>query len=367
MHILIIAPEQIPVPPPYGGSVEHCIYQIARKISSKHKVTIISKLRTNFPKKSKLGHITIHRVPGGNKQIYLSNVLKMVKGHHYDIIQIDNRPRFVPAVRRAFPHTAISVFLHSTTFISAPMTSKKQAASDLSRANYIVGNSLSLQNHLKRTFPNIRHKVRYVHLGVELNQFRPGKARTRSKHHPFIILFAGRLIPRKGIPVLMKATQIIRKTVPSARLHIAGGTGKPSYKKQLQQLAASLRIPVTFKGNISRRQMPQFYRSGDCFVCPSQGHEAFGLVNVEAMASGLPTVASRNGGIPEIIRHASNGLLVTNYRSPAAFAKEIIQIATDSTKAKRLAKQARIDVTRRFSWRATASKLETIYASKSSR
>ncbi|KRF13307.1 glycosyltransferase family 4 protein [Paenibacillus sp. Soil787] len=366
MHILIIAPEQIPVPPPVGGSVEHCIYQIAKKISPKHTVTIISRLRANYPKKSHLGHITILRVPGANKQAYLSNVLKTVKGHRYDRIQIDNRPRFVHAVRKVFPHTPISVFLHSTTFISPPMTSKKQAARDLKDANRIIGNSLSLQKHLKRNFPGISHKVRYVHLGVDLAQFHPRKEKNYSTggRRPFVILFAGRLIPRKGIPVLMKATQIVRKSIPSARLYIAGGTGKPGYKQYLRQLASSLRIPVSFKGYVSRSHMPRFYQSGDCFVCPSQGHEAFGLVNVEAMASGIPAIASRNGGIPEIIRHEHNGLLVKNYRSPEAFAKEIIKLAKDPSKAKRLARQARLDVARKFSWRATASKLEKIYATK---
>ena len=113
--------------------------------------------------------------------------------------------------------------------------------------------------------------------------------------------------------------------------------------------------------------MPNFYRSGDCFVCPSQGHEAFGLVNVEAMASGIPAVASRNGGIPEIIKHHHNGILVTKYRSPEAFAKEIINLAKDPSMARKLAKQARLDVTSKFSWRATASKLEKIYASKISK
>jgi spore coat protein SA len=364
MHILIIAPEQIPVPPPVGGSVEHCVYQIAKKISSKHTVTIVSRWRPNYPRNSILGHVHIMRVTGTTKKAYLSNVIKKIKGHHYDIIQIDNRPRFVSDVRKAFPNTPISVFLHSTTFISPPMTSIKLANTDFNGANLLVGNSLSLQNHLKKTFPKHSKKVRYVHLGVDLHQFRPHqKGKTGSR--PFTILFAGRLIPRKGIPVLMKATKIVRNTISSAKLVIAGGTGKPSYKQYLKQLAASLGVPTTFKGYVPRNKMPAFYASGDCFVCPSQGHEAFGLVNVEAMASGVPTVASRNGGIPEIIKHQRNGLLVTNYRSPEAFAKEMISIAKDSIKATRLAKQARQDVIRKFSWKKTANRLEAIYASKS--
>ncbi|WNR43109.1 glycosyltransferase family 4 protein [Paenibacillus roseipurpureus] len=361
MHLLIIAPEQIPVPPPVGGSVEHCIYQIARQISSKHKVTIISRWRPNYPKKSVLGHVTIIRVPGKNKKTYLSNVIKKIQGKHYDHIQIDNRPTFVHAVKNAFPSTRISIFLHSTTFISPPMTSKKQARIDLARADLIVGNSLSLQNHLKRNFPSIAHKVRYVHLGVDIHQFRPKSVKRSSSSRRFVILFAGRLIPRKGIPVLMRATQLVRKAIPSASLKIAGGTGKPGYKAYLKKLAASLRIPVTFSGYVSRSGMPRFYRSGDIFVCPSQGHEAFGLVNVEAMASGLPTVASRNGGIPEIIKHQRNGLLVTNYRSPKAFSKKMISFAKNRAMANRLSRQARKDVMRKFSWRATARKLVSLY------
>lgn len=247
------------------------------------------------------------------------------------------------------------------------MTSKKQAERNLRGANCIVGNSLSLQKQLKKSFPTISRKVRYVHLGVDLKQFQPRQKKTMGAHRPFVILFAGRLIPLKGIPVLMKATKIVRKSIPSAKLHIAGGTGKPSYKKYLKQLASSLRIPVTFKGYIPRSQMPNFYRSGDCFVCPSQGHEAFGLVNVEAMATGIPAVASRNGGIPEIIKHQHNGILVANYRSPKAFAKEIVNLANNPSKAKKLAKQARLDVTRKFSWRATARKLEKIYNSQTSK
>ncbi|MEW9701231.1 glycosyltransferase family 4 protein [Paenibacillus sp. SI8] len=362
MRILIIAPEQIPVPPPVGGSVEHCIYQIAKKMPTQHQVTIVSRWRSGYPKKSVIGHVTILRVAGTTKTSYLSQVIRLIRGQQYDFIQIDNRPRFIHAVRKVFPSTRISVFLHSTTFISPPMTSIKQANADFKGANLIIGNSRSLNNHLIKTFPSHSHKVRFVHLGVDWHQFHPRQKHKTKKD--FVILFAGRLIPRKGIPVLMKATKIVRKTVPHAKLVIAGGTGRPPYKEYLKKLAASLQIPVTFRGYVSRGQMPNFYASGDCFVCPSQGHEAFGLVNVEAMASGIPTVASRNGGIPEIIKHQHNGLLVTNYRSPEAFAKQIAIIAQNKEKAKRLAHQALLDVRRKFSWQVTASKLSHLYAKK---
>lgn len=363
MRLLIIAPEQIPVPPPMGGSVEHCIYEIARRFSSSHHVTIISKWRSGYTKTSKMGHVTIHRITASSSKNYLSKAIHKAKGMAFDRIQIDNRPKFVPAVKKAFPSIPISVFLHSTTFISAPMTTISQANKHFKGADLLIGNSISLEHHLKATFPHHSHKVRHVHLGVDVTQYRPS-ARRQAGSHPFTVVYAGRLIPKKGIPVLIRAMKKVRETVPSARLFIAGGTGKPSYKLHLKKLAGTLGVPVTFKGNVKHSKMPAFYASGDCFVCPSQGHEAFGLVNVEAMASGLPAVASRNGGIPEIITHRQNGLLVTDYRSPDAFAKEIVAVATEPGLARRLSTRAREDVLQKFSWKATAQKLQAIYISK---
>ncbi|WP_186446103.1 glycosyltransferase family 4 protein [Paenibacillus cremeus] len=371
MRLLIIAPEQLSVPPSVGGSVEHSIYSIAKNISSEHKVTILSKRRANLPYKSSLGNVTIIRVQGSTRDSYLRNALKKVAHRHYDMIQIDNRPRFVKRVRKVFPTTPIAVFLHSVTFISPPMTSLKQAANDLGYADLIIGNSSSLKKTILKRFPNLRNKVHYVHLGVNLKEYRPPtlqvRIHARRKHKVsgrFAILFAGRLIPRKGIPVLMKAVKTVQKSVPSVKLLVAGGTGKRAYKAYLQRLGQTLNIPVSFKGYVSRSEMPRFYWSGDCFVCPSQGLEAFGLVNVEAMASGLPCIASKNGGIAEIIKHDQNGLLVDDFSNPKQFAKQIIRVAHNSKIAKRLAKQAREDVLARFSWKNTANKLIKIYSSK---
>lgn len=361
MKLLIIAPEQIPVPPPIGGSVENCIYQIAKQIPSEHQVTIVSLFRKNLARKTIIGNTTILRVSGGSKKSYLSNAIRKVKRNRYDLIQIDNRPSFVRTVRQAFPKTPITVFMHSMTFVSNPMTTTRKASADFKEANLIVGNSNSLQQSLIRRFPAYERKIKYVHLGVDTTKFHP---QGTSSSKPFHLLFAGRLIPRKGVPTLMKAFGIARKSVPSLRLSVAGGARKASYKAYLRKTARSLNVPVQFKGYLSRKQMPAFYRTGDCFVCPSQKHEAFGLVNVEAMASGLPVIASHNGGIPEIVQHGRNGLLVQDYRKPSAFASQIVKLANDSELHGRLAKQAREDVKNRFSWKLSAAKLMEMYKSQ---
>ena len=358
MKLLIIAPEQIPVPPPVGGSVENCIYQITKRISNEHQVTIVSLFRKNLPRKTVMNNTTILRVPGGSKRAYLKNVIRKVKGNAYDIIQIDNRPSFASAVRKAFPNTPIAVFMHSMTFVSSPMTTKRKANADLKCANLIIGNSKSLQKSLMNRFPAHKEKIKFVHLGVDTTKFRP---RRKSAIKPFRLLFAGRLIPRKGVPTLLRAVCIARKSVSSLRLSVAGGSLRSGYKAFLKRTARNLNIPVQFKGNLSRKQMPAFYRSGSCFVCPSQKHEAFGLVNVEAMASGLPVIASKIGGIPEIVQHGRNGFLVQKYREPSALAAHIVKLAKDSELHGRLSKQAREDALNRFSWKLTSTKLMEIY------
>jgi spore coat protein SA len=110
MHLLMIAPEQIPVPPPKGGSVEICMLAIAKKLSRQHKVTLISRRSGNYPHTSTYGNLKIVRVPSLSTDRYIAAVMAYIRGKHYDWIQIDNRPRFITPVRKGFPKTSISVF-----------------------------------------------------------------------------------------------------------------------------------------------------------------------------------------------------------------------------------------------------------------
>jgi spore coat protein SA len=368
MKILIIAPEQNPVPPFVGSSVENCIDQISKQLSRKHHITIVSRRHKRYSNLNRSSRLTMIRVPSGKPLTYLCNALNRVKGQRFDIIQIDNRPEFVPMVRRRFTNTMISVFLHSLTFVTPPQTSIKRTESNLSKANQIIGNSRSLESKLAAMLPNLANRINYVHLGVNLDQFKPPstkqRLRIRRKYrlsNSFLIVFAGRLIPRKGIPLLIKATKEARKIVPSAKLVIAGGTSNRTYKKKLMKIAKKLKVPVKFLGNVPRNKMHEVYALGDCFVCPSQKHEAFGLVVAEALASGLPCIASEIGGIPEIIKDRANGLLVKRYTDPNAFSDLIIEIATNKSLAQKLADQGRKDAVRKFNWIITAERLESIY------
>jgi len=357
----MVAPEQIPVPG--SGSVEICMLSLARQFAKHHQVTLVSRLHHHTPRVSKMGRLTIVRVPAGSPSRYLGSVLHYIKGKHFDFIQIDNRPHYMAKVKEAFPRTPVALFLHSLTFV--PKTDHVERS--LGKADLIIGNSASLKKILERRFSGVGHKIRTVHLGVDTVRFNPPSPalRMQSKRKygletSFTMLFVGRVIPRKGVPVLIKAAQLVRRKVPRAKLVVAGG-GKARYLASLKALAKRLTVPVVFLGRKSHAHIHEIYRLGDCFLCPSQKHEAFGLVNVEAMAAGVPVVASNIGGIREIIRHGENGYLVGHYQSPEAFARYIIRIAKDPKLAKRLSIQGRKTVLRRFSWSHPAGRLLRIY------
>ncbi|OXM85470.1 glycosyltransferase family 4 protein [Paenibacillus rigui] len=360
MRILIIAPEQIPVPPVMGGSVEICIFAIAKKLARQHEVTVISRKHGSYPKRSVIGGVNIVRVPTGSPKTYLSHVKSYLSGKSYDWIQIDNRPRFLHAIKQMFPHTPVSLFLHSLTFVSSPRLSRKEGAVYLRKADLIIANSASLKRELSRRFPGAAGRIRKVWLGVDVERFRPAK---RKQAGSYTLLFAGRIIPRKGIPVLLKAVHLAKKRSSRLKLLIAGGSNNKGYGRQMRSLSKRLGVSATFLGTIPHRRMHKIYARADCFVCPSQGHEAFGLVNVEAMASGLPVIASDNGGIKEIVKHQRNGLLVRNYKHAGAFAEAIVKLAGSRKLTRQLGAMARKDSVRLFSWQATASRLQSIYRS----
>lgn len=352
MNILMVAPEQIPVPG--NGSVEISMLAIAKQLAVNHRVTLISRKARNLPSVSRMGNLTIVRVSSGSSSKYIASVLHYLKGRRYDLIQVDNRPHYMAKIKAAFPHTPVTLFLHSLTFVK-PTTKVNES---LSRADLIIANSDSLKANLAARFPRHAGKLRKVHLGVDTARFSPASGAGHSG--TFRVLFAGRVIPRKGVPVLIRAISRVRKEYGPISLTVVGG-GKPGYLRELKRLARAKGVPVTFTGKVPHRSIHRKFQQADLFACPSQEHEAFGLVNVEAMASGLPVVASNIGGIGEIVKHGSNGYLVDAYRNSEEHAKWILKLARDRELTARMSRQARKDAVEKFGWKQTTKKLMGIY------
>lgn len=363
MRICLIAPEQFPVPG--DGSVEICIWNIAQRLARRHEVTILSRRAPGLPDTTEIEQVKFIRLPSGTPSRYRSSVLGYLEAAEpFELIQIDNRPLLLAAVKRRHPGIPVLLFLHSLTFVPP----ESRIARSLALADAVAANSRSLQLRLSRRFPGTRRKLSVIPLGADLSRFVPAlpqeKARLRTQYGlapGFTVLFVGRIIPRKGVPVLLRAMHRLNKHMP-ARLLIAG-SGKPPYVRRLKLLARRLGVRVSFLGNIPHEDIHGLYQCADCFICPSQQHESFGLVNVEAMASGLPVIASSNGGIREIINSGQNGYLVKQYRNPGPFANRMLQIGSNPALAARIAARGRSDALQMFEWQHTAELLEKLYFS----
>lgn len=148
---------------------------------------------------------------------------------------------------------------------------------------------------------------------------------------------AGRLVEEKGFGDLIVALSELRVFAPRLRLKIAGEGG---YRTALQQMAARLGLEdrVQFLGPVS--DMPSFYRACDIFVLPSVASEGLPLVLLEALASGLPTVATRCAGADEVIRHGTDGLLVS-VGAPAELSRAIQSLLEDRELRQRMSEAGR--------------------------
>jgi glycosyltransferase involved in cell wall biosynthesis len=124
------------------------------------------------------------------------------------------------------------------------------------------------------------------------------------------IAFAGRLVPEKGVDVVMRAIARLRSDIPEMRFMIAG---QGTEAERLQQLARELQIEdcVTWLGHLPRQEMEQQFASAWVQVVPSLWEEPFGNVTTEAMMRGTAVIASRMGAQPEIVAEGTTGFLVS--------------------------------------------------------
>ncbi|NNL85438.1 MAG: glycosyltransferase family 4 protein [Myxococcales bacterium] len=183
---------------------------------------------------------------------------------------------------------------------------------------------------------------------VNVERFRPNaevREDMRREHAPgaeFVALTVAHLIPEKGVDVLIRAFQAL----PSAMHLWIVGDGVEASRLEQQVVSLALGERVRFFGN--RSDVHRYMQGADCLVCPSIWGEAAGLVNIEGLASGLPVVASRVGGIPEIVDEGETGLLLPP-GDEGALADALRELASCAERRQEFAGSARRAALQRFS------------------
>lgn len=173
------------------------------------------------------------------------------------------------------------------------------------------------------------------------------------------ILFVGRLDERKGFRYLLHAYPHIRHAIPDARLLVVGAFGEQDKTRFAEYVRASDLHDVHFIGRVSREELPRYYRTATIFCAPSTGGESFGIVLLEAMAAGLPIVASDIAGYRSVMRDGVEGCLVPPGEEKA-LAGCIIALLRDPERRKRMAAQGRTTAMR-YDWQIVAPRVLDYY------
>ena len=170
------------------------------------------------------------------------------------------------------------------------------------------------------------------------------------------LLFVGRLEPRKGFRYAVRAFAVLGPEFPDLTLLVAG---EGEERSAVDELDPGLRERVRLLGIPSHEELPRLHAASDVFVAPNTGGESFGVVLAEALAAGLPVVASDIPGYREVVREGIDGLLVPP-KDPPAFARAVTRVLLQPDLAERLRTAGR-ERARRFAWESVVPQIERAY------
>ncbi|MBC7258251.1 MAG: glycosyltransferase [Chloroflexi bacterium] len=224
-------------------------------------------------------------------------------------------------------------------------------------------------------------KIRVIPAGVDTERFHPipvevAKAHIGIPQERKLILFVGRIEPLKGIETLFRAIAILAKETPcfceNICVSIIGGEGegteatRSAEEERLRELREQLELRdlVTFLGSKDQDALPYYYSAAYVVVVPSY-YESFGMVAVEAMACGVPVIASKAGGLMYTIQDGLTGLLFPS-NSPAALAEKLCMLLDEPELRDKMGENAR-QWAQRFAWPNIADQIVALYGELLSR
>src|SRR5262245_46765123 len=209
---------------------------------------------------------------------------------------------------------------------------------------------------VRHYFPQIDPIV--VPNGVDVERFRPGLTPIHHLRDGCVnILFVGRLEKRKGLRDLLQAYRYLRDRVPRTRLIIAGDG---PLRGMVESFVSSHRLEqVVLAGYVPEQVLPRFHASADIFCAPATGRESFGIVLIEAMATGLPVVATEIPGYLSVLEAGVDSLTVRP-KTPVELGAALTVLARDPLLRRRLG-EAGLAKAQRYEWRTITERIIAVY------
>jgi glycosyltransferase involved in cell wall biosynthesis len=309
-------------------------------------------------------------------------------------VHIQVASQFIPVVRRAAPRARIVLHVHDDLLTRVHRGPVMQR---LAHADAVVACSDYIAQRWRDRFPEYAARIWPIGNGADLERFTPADSLFPPPAPQ--VLFVGRVSPEKGPHLLASAFNLVLRAVPEATLTLVGPAGllpfgyisslkddphvaslhefyghgfldrvllqvlgaRTSYLNAvLARLSPEARTRTRILGSVSQERLPDLYRSASVLVAPSLIEEPFGLPLVEAMACGVPVVASRAGGMAGIVADGETGRLVPR-SDLAALAEAISKILLDRELARSMGMAASRVAQERFSWQHVVTVLESVY------
>jgi len=361
---------------PYLGGTEKVIYEVGRRISGLHDITVLTARLDGTKEEEEIGGMHVIRLPSRIFQTaphpipppvpMLHGTDRWMKAYarDFDIVHIHNRfifgPGFGDAVKKAGKKLCLTIHnsrpqgIDLATDIFGSMFDDIIAKRLMDKCDAITGVS---EYALKATIPSdFRGIATTIHNGIDHQLFRPtgaGGWKERLGIDGAMVLTNARLVEQKGLKHLIKAMEGI-----DADLVIFG---RGPLRLDLQRRARASHVRAHFvTQRITEEELASLYNSADCFALPSL-YEPCSVALLEAMSSALPCVVSDAGGTPELVQNDRSGLVV-----PAADSKSlsdaIRKVLDDRKLARSLGEGARERVLAEFTWEHTAKRYLDLYS-----
>jgi glycosyltransferase involved in cell wall biosynthesis len=228
----------------------------------------------------------------------------------------------------------------------------------LDSANLVYAISKNIRDHIIEDFRIPQEKVRYLPFGIDTDAFSPRAARQNSGAGTTRVFSNRGFFPVYDNETLVNGFALARKKDQKISLVLKGDGPEEEKIRELVR-AQDLSGSVSFKKKTSYAEVPQDYRASDIFITTSVS-DGTPVSLLEAMASGLPCIATSVGGIPEWIENGKNGILIPP-RSPEAVADEILRLTKDPDLRSRMGAAARATILARGGWNTLMAQVEKDY------
>ena len=383
MKILMLTWEY---PPRIVGGIARVVHDLSKRlIKDGHEVTVITYRDGNVPEYENDKGVEVYRVD--NYMIHPNNFIDWIMQLNFNMIakatEVINKEGGFDVIHAhdwlvtyAAKSLKQSFNLPMVATIHATEAGRNSGIHDDTQryindtewlltyeATEVIVNSNYMKGHVQGLFGLPFDKISVIPNGINLNNF-TGIERDYDFRRRFamdnekIILYVGRLVYEKGVQHLISAMPKILDHYHDSKLVIAGKGGMlDELKAQVDSMGLSNK--VYFTGYLNQKEVQKMYKCADVAVFPST-YEPFGIVALEAMLAGIPTVVSDIGGLNEIVEHGVNGM--KSYAgNPNSIADSVLSLLFDPQLAMNVTKNAKNKVKDEFNWQKIAQDTHYIY------